>query len=186
MTRPDRHRCEEARRRGSEHGGYQPPAAAPDVGLDKEARNLLRMTPEDYQFPVPTRVTDITGHRLPARGAAQPIGGDREAASLEASRALERRLERMTEQPGMASPVPSEHTTSRLWDAWDMNTRAKLPPPRNEEAAGYPTVREAPVTLPIGERPADLRADPFLTCRAEAALSRGAATNEPNSGISLG
>ena len=56
-------REEEARRRGREQGGYQPPAAAPDVGLDREARNLLRMTPEDYQFPVPTRVTNITGHR---------------------------------------------------------------------------------------------------------------------------
>ena len=63
-----------------------------------------------------------------------------------------------------------------------MNTRAKLPPPRSEEAAGYPPAREAPVTLPVGERPVDLRADPFLTCRAEAALSRGAAANEPNSG----
>ena len=60
-----------------------------------------------------------------------------------------------------------------------MNTRAKLPPPRSEEAAGYPPAREAPVTLPVGERPVDLRADPFLTCRAEAALSRGAAANEP-------
>ena len=143
-------REEEARRRGREQGGYQPPAAAPDVGLDREARNLLGMTPEDYQFPVPTRVTDIMGHRLPARGAAQPASGDREATSLEASRALERHLGRMTERPGMASPVPSEHATSRLWDAWDMNTRAKLPPPRSEEAAGYPTAREAPVTLPVG------------------------------------
>ena len=90
-------REEEARRRGRDQGGYQPPAAAPDVGLDREARNLLRMTPEDYQFPEPTRVTDITGHRLPARGAAQPAGGDREATSLEAGRALERRLDRMAD-----------------------------------------------------------------------------------------
>ena len=41
-----------------------PPAHQPRVGLDKESEKLALMTPRDYQFPVPTRVTDITGRRL--------------------------------------------------------------------------------------------------------------------------
>ena len=43
------------------------------------------------------------------------------------------------------------------------------------QSAGQPTASAQPtVAIPAGEQPSDLRADPFLTCREEAALQRPA------------
>ena len=52
--------------------GYVPPPDKPLPGLDPETERLVLMTPRDYQFPIRTHVTDITGRRLEVPVHRQP------------------------------------------------------------------------------------------------------------------
>ena len=155
--------------------GFVPPARGPEARLDEETRRLVLMTPEDYTFPVPTRVTDITGRRLD-----EPEGRSTE----DPRRATEGQPRSSVGLPHAPSPVSqamaaTAQTSSRLWDAWDMHTRGR---PQQTTSAPPATGLEPRQELPVGERPADFRADPFLTCRVEAALTRNVSSNEPASG----
>ena len=74
------------------------------------------------------------------------------------------------------SSAGDDRQTDRVWDRWGWDAATDQPHTDESQAAA------ATATLPPGERPEDLRRDPFLKMKAQASLNRPGETEPPNSG----
>ena len=130
---------EGARANDSPQQGYRPLLQAPSVSLDRESQNLLLMTPHDYKFPVPTRVTDITGKRKAnTRPGAGPNPRNTEMFDQPtlSSPTATQGSNRPTAAADHHSPWETVQPASKLWDAWDMHSRARPSQPPREQDPG--------------------------------------------------
>ena len=151
--------------------GYVPPKDHRLLPLDKHMQQTLLMTPADYTFPKPTdRYSDrtnraepadveMTGQEETARNQSPPVG--------------------MQPLPKPSDGGEREKQPSRLWDAWEMTSRPRNSQPRQADEPGAPADNNP---VPRGERRGDLRADPFLTVRVEAAMQRQGSQDQPSTG----
>ena len=159
--------------------GYVPPPRLEVRPPDERFQQLVLMTPEDYNFPSPTRVAEFSAdplERQAAREKARRSTGRVTGLPLPPKPAFADALPRATgeDQPSRdqgrgptMTPKDDKETGPRVWDPWDMSDRTRY----HYQSSGQPTASAQPtVAILAGEQPSDLRADLFLTCRAEAAL----------------
>ena len=159
--------------------GYVPPPRLEVRPPDERFQQLVLMTPEDYSFPSPTKVAEFSAdplERQAVREKARKSTGRVTGLPLLPKPTFTDALPRTSSEdqpsrdqgrgPTMA-PKDDMESGPRVWDPWDMSDRTRY----HYQTAGQPTASAQPtVAIPAVEQPSDLRADPFLTCRAEAAL----------------